>query len=440
MNTFTVANDQSLTALIGRARKRLVYIAPGVTPAVVDALRSLLEQPNPPNVTLIIDTDPEVCRLGYGTRDGLEALGKLIDQHHVPMRAQKGLRVGVLAADDELLVFSPIAQLVEANPESNSTPNAIRIGSEPLAQVLDAAAVDGAPGGQLPSEGEVGAQPASPADVERALKDLELNPPKAFDLARIERVFSSRLVYVDLDVEGYRLSAQVAKLPSYFLVDASESLKARVRATLNLFEGDDIQVNIPRVTLPKPGEANPQVDETVVETISEGIVEQSVKLLREKYLHVLPNIGVLMWRRHQSAFEAEVSVLRKKLELFKERLAEGLQARVAAAAWQVGREILAVSGNRVPDRLRKMLPTDKPSDEEMLGVVAADLEKAFGKKQQQVTPKVVLRFKDVTYQTLGDEEFRKAIEAHFGPSSFGKIFSEYDAARENAAARTPDPR
>jgi len=440
MNTFTVANDQSLAALIRRAHRRLVYIAPGVTLAVVDALRALLEQRDAPNITLIIDTDPEVCRLGYGTREGLEALAKLIDKHQVPMRAQKGLRVGVLAADDELLVFSPIAQLVEASPESNSTPNAIRIGPEPLAQLLDAAAVDGAPGGQPPSKGEVGAQPASPADVARALKDLEINPPKAFDLARIERVFSSKLVYVELEVTGYRLSAHVAKLPSDFLVDASNDLKARVRSTLRLFEGADTQVDIPKVTLPKPGEANLGIDETALEPISEAIVTQSINLLRQKYLHVLLNVGVLMWRRHQPAFEAEVSVLRLQLQLFKEKLAEGLQAIVSAAAQKVGREILALGEDRVPDRLRKMLPVDKPTYEALLNVLSTDLEKAFGKMQQQITPRVVVRFKDVSYQTLGDDEFRKTIEAHFGPTSFGKIFSEFDAARESAATQTPGDR
>lgn len=71
MSMFIVVNDEALVAAIGRSRQRLAYIVPGISKPVADAIEGLFERTDPPAVTVIIDSDPEICRLDHGAVEGL---------------------------------------------------------------------------------------------------------------------------------------------------------------------------------------------------------------------------------------------------------------------------------------------------------------------------------------------------------------------------------
>ncbi|WP_312798202.1 hypothetical protein, partial [Tianweitania sp.] len=129
MSTFTVVNEITLVGAITRCAWRLVYIAPGVTEPIVKAMSQLMARDEPPALTVIVDTDAEVCRLGYGTLDGLKALQQLSTNQMLPVRYQQGLRLGVLICDDEISVYSPTPLLIEAGAEREDQPNAIQLGS-----------------------------------------------------------------------------------------------------------------------------------------------------------------------------------------------------------------------------------------------------------------------------------------------------------------------
>ena len=75
--TFTVVNDKTLCEAIEATEQSLVYVAPGVTKPVVDAIGASLRSKPHLQVTAIIDLDPEVYRLGFGTEEGLRALQDL---------------------------------------------------------------------------------------------------------------------------------------------------------------------------------------------------------------------------------------------------------------------------------------------------------------------------------------------------------------------------
>jgi hypothetical protein len=64
--TFAVASDEALVRLIARARRRLVVIAPALTKAVADALALRFDDLGQLDVTVILDSDPElnVCDAG----------------------------------------------------------------------------------------------------------------------------------------------------------------------------------------------------------------------------------------------------------------------------------------------------------------------------------------------------------------------------------------
>ena len=74
MSTFQEVNDSSLIKLIGNAQQRVVFVAPGVHQAVAEALGKRLAEIDRLQVTVVIDPDEDVCRIGYGDAQGLELL------------------------------------------------------------------------------------------------------------------------------------------------------------------------------------------------------------------------------------------------------------------------------------------------------------------------------------------------------------------------------
>lgn len=112
--TFTVASDEILVGLIEQARDRLVVIAPALTKIVAGAVCRRLNDLDRLNVSLILDADPEVYRLGFGDREALDAIRAASKASHFDLREQPGVRIGVVIADSTTMVYSPISKNIEA--------------------------------------------------------------------------------------------------------------------------------------------------------------------------------------------------------------------------------------------------------------------------------------------------------------------------------------
>ena len=84
--TFTVATDNSLSDLIFNARDRILFIAPGITKPVATALVSRLADPRL-SITVILDSDPEVYRLGFGM--SRRQARQLVRHGHVQVNGRK---------------------------------------------------------------------------------------------------------------------------------------------------------------------------------------------------------------------------------------------------------------------------------------------------------------------------------------------------------------
>jgi hypothetical protein len=209
---FTVASDEAIVDLIRRARRRLVVIAPAVTDAVAQAIAARLPELGEIAITVILDADPEVYRLGYGTPSALEKLRLASDVNMLGLREQCGVRIGVVISDDTTMVYAPTPMLIEAGSTAAEKPNAIVLDATPAAAEKLALA-SGADRDMEPARQEVGVEALKPEAVQRLQQDLMTNPPQAFDVARKLRVFSSAVQYVQLEASNYRLSTRQIRLP-----------------------------------------------------------------------------------------------------------------------------------------------------------------------------------------------------------------------------------
>lgn len=84
--TFTVVNDEILVSAIENSSSKIVYIAPGASKAVALALGNKFGDLGVLSMTIIVDNDPEVYRLGYGDTEGLDHIKKLSDEHMLELR------------------------------------------------------------------------------------------------------------------------------------------------------------------------------------------------------------------------------------------------------------------------------------------------------------------------------------------------------------------
>lgn len=428
MTTFSSINENILAAAISRCQNRLVYIAPSVTLAITQAIEGLLLRTNEPNITLVIDTDPEVCRLGYGTIEGLKHLQQIVTQYHLALRFQDGLRVGVLISDDEVIAYAPTPLLIEAGTTSTglAQANAIILGAHPLNDVLSACAED-----SLFTEAEIGNRAITPNMLKATLNALEEQPPKAYDIARIERVYSSKLQYVEFEVVGYRLSSRRAKIPNDLLVGDDEILEQRLQNSFSLLEGKDALIVEIDDCDPHTNEKKFIKGDVKKIKYSEMQIEKDRKKIYEDFLIAIPKHGQLISRARREAFDARIVWFKHRLAQFKNGVSESLDLEIKQSIQDLSMVLLEGVRKRPPERYLKFSYSSHLTDEQLISEIENDLRQAFD-INKFFDPQINIVFKDLTYETIQNPDFRKLLNQKFQGlnQSTNDLFHEHDAAPE----------
>ncbi len=135
MRAFSTADDSNRVALIENAKRRLVFVAPAVSPPVAQALSRAIQRLGPDGVTLTLDVSADTYRLGYGEASTLQSLYDATRSAGQPLRMHAGLRIGVLISDDTMMVYAPTPLLIEAGSKQDERPNAVLVGM-PTDEVL----------------------------------------------------------------------------------------------------------------------------------------------------------------------------------------------------------------------------------------------------------------------------------------------------------------
>src|SRR5207247_6567693 len=93
----THVNDDTLRELILSAKRRVVAVSPAFSKIVAEAIAVQWKRLGASAVSVILDSDPEVYRLGYGHLEGLEILEKAADSQEPPasLARQQGIRIAL---------------------------------------------------------------------------------------------------------------------------------------------------------------------------------------------------------------------------------------------------------------------------------------------------------------------------------------------------------
>ena len=424
MSTFTSVDDTVLISHIEQAEQRLVFIAPGIRPGVAQALAKSFERVPIDAIHLVFDVDAEVCRFGYGDKDlkGLEFLQAAAAQHGLTINHHPGIRIGLLIADDTTLIYSPTPLLIEAESTQAEKPNAIILRNELPQELANACAIGQEGFAQL----EVGTDAIDGRAVEAVKHDLQERPPKEFNVARIERVFSSMLHYVEFRIEDYKLITRSLLLkPELFGVHHVDVV-SRLTGRFRLFsENDDLTVEIPHIgndSRPKP--EKPKLK------FGPLSIDRERNRIKKQFIIEAGKFGSLILRRNVSAFEKEIEVLRAKIAQYQKVVQDQIKKRTDEL---VG-ELLSALRDRLkaepPEHWRSRFLGKKPTDDDITRLFKEEIQGEVNRMKTDFAPKVFTAYKDVTYQTFKDPAFRRLMENQFGEESIERVFREYDAAPE----------
>ena len=451
MSTFCAVDDATLVALIQGARKRIVFIGPGVHEPVAIALGKRFSEIDGLDVTVVLDPAEEVCRNGFGDIKGLELVNEFAKRNGFAVRSQPGLRVGVLLADDKTLVWSPTARTIEAPPISTATqailaqskaappgerpattvpsspadpaptaptpppmaPNGLLLGANPGEQLAKAVAAEGI--NADPKSAEIGTSAITPAQLRVTQEAIARNPIIPVDLQRIAHVFSTKLQFVELEIKGAQISRTQLTVPSEHLnADAKGDLKELIQSRLKAFS------EFKTVEVPVPAYHNGKAIAGETENVSEADLNGTRRAIERKFIYDIAGYGRLIARDDRLEFESYVDALKVQLLAHSKEIRKLIEKQSS--------EIIDDAVDLIMARASRPGSSHVPDADRLRESLQEGLSR--GKTEE---PKISLVFKDVTYdQTKNDvfgQRVAKALPAH-KRKQLGAWSEHYVAARE----------
>lgn len=419
VSLFCALNADRMAALVRQAKRRICYACPGIQRAVASAIAEVLGQLPPNGVTVSVDFDERVMRMGYGD---IEAV-RILCSAGVQVRNSPGLRSAVLVVDDQGFVFTPTALYLEPEPQSEETPNAIRLQPQQIEAVLlrlspaaRAEALAEAQNDQkrsaladIPLEVGVHIVPHDQfCQVDANLKQV---PPVKFDVVRQVRVFEPYLQYVELSLTGAAIQRHRIAIPkSIQNLGNAKDLEGRLRTTFELIERSS------------------QLSSKALETKLNEIRHDLTPSLGKEHGRVVLKAAKPHLLERLAKFRTSLGTHQTKVE-------KELQTKLDDSKTQVVEYYLPLARANPPDAIIGQL-LGRPTVGDIRKWLETELEDAFP-KAKDLTNKMVLeeRYKDVTFETLNRPDFLDSVKEAFSFIDWDKAYNEFKAAGEANRAR-----
>lgn len=309
---FITLNQDVMTELVRKAERRVFYAAPGIYDWVAEALIGVSESLGPENISVIVDPDPFIMQVGYGTEQALRRL----HEKEIPVHVQKGIRIGIIIADDFAAVFAPPALNVDVFP-SAGVPNAVCLSTKEAERLLRAVAADdqgnATPEGWedlaiegdgqedfVPRIGILGEAFLHESDLTQIHETLVRHPPVSPDLDRQMRIINSMFQVVKITLNGAKLSQRRLPLRAEELGIEDAELRRRIGASFKLFETD-------------------------VDSFTRAFQDDLDEIKRKYNLKPVGEIGHLVLSRDCAGLENALCWFKKNLEVAQEQLTGEIQ-------------------------------------------------------------------------------------------------------------------
>ena len=415
---FCSLTPSRLADLVRSAQQAVCYAGPGIQLDLAQAMVEVAGRVGKEMLTVSLDFDDRVMRMGYGNVDAV----KLLLDAGIAVQSSPGLRTALVVVDNEGYIFTPTALYLEAEPTDGAASNAVRMSGEQVSQALArlspaaktiAIAQAKTPEAKQRIEAltvDVVSAPITPEKLAEVTSSLETAPPVRFDLARQVRVFEPYLQYVELSLTGAAIQRHRMAIPEKIQnLGGSEELENRLRTTFELIEKgsklsskplEDALNEIRKNFTPSLGKDHGRV---VLKAVKPHLVDRLTAFR-------------LKLEAHQKAVEGE---LQKHLDTSREQIVAYYLPRVMEAK---------------PDAVRGQSLNGEVSEMAAERWLTGQLDRVFPSAESLIQEmKLEERYKDVTFETLNREDFLDSVKDAFPDVDWAKAYSEFKAAGQSEA-------
>ena len=419
--TFTAATDDSLIALIAGAQNRLALIAPGLTTPVARALAARMKELPTLSLTVTLDANAEVYRMGYGDVEALEIIRETSRNHMFDLREQPGVRIGVVVSDNRTMVYAPVSRNVEAGSTTEEKPNAIMLHADATEKMAEAT-------GAAEGEMEVGLTRMEPDRVAEMAADLKTNPPHPFDLTRKLRVFVTEVQFIELRMPNATLNSHKIKLPPSFQKFEDESLRRDIDSSLKIPIDLETELDISIKSY--------RGDETM--KVNEAAIARERREIERVFIHNWKGRGKVILRNDKDQVIKEMNRLVEIIKAYHNALKASFDDSKKAFSERLVSEFLGVWQKLPPEDLIRRSRTDEQSCRQD---IENEAEGMFQRAVTLGTTEAKIVYKDISIEDLKDEELmdglRQLMEnAGVDQATVRRLFQSGDAA----AARDAFPK
>ena len=236
------------------------------------------------------------------------------------------------------------------------------------------------------------------------------------------------LQYVELKIEDYKLTSRSLALNAeLFGVREAELVRRLTNRYLLFSDTDALTVEIPHIG----DDAKPVSDKPKIK-FGPLSIDRERERIKKQFVIEAGRFGTLILRRDVPAFEKEIKILEAKIVEYR----KAVQTQIETRTQQIANELLTALSDRLkvspPQHWQSRILGKEPSDEDVDRLFREDVESEVKRVKTSFDPKVIMTYKDVTYQTFKDPKFRELVERRFGKQAIANILSEYDAAPEQS--------
>lgn len=415
---FCSLDTDGVAHLISQAQSAACYAAPGIRLPVAQAMLECAGRLGPELITVCLDFDERVMRMGYGDFTAVE----LLRDAGIAVSHSPGLRTSLVIVDSKGFIFTPTALYLEAETANSNAPNAIRMSddqvAEALARLSPVAKVIAMAQAKTPEEKtrieklplDVGSNPITDAEVSVVGRNLSEAPPANFNLARQVRVFEPYLQYVELKLTGAAIQRHRLTIPAKIQqLGGAPELEGRLKTTFDLIEKDS------RLSS-KPLEAK----------------------LNEIRNDLTPSLGkdhdrvVLKSKKH--LLSDRLTQFREELTSHQAMVKAELQNYLDKSRQQIIEYYVPIVSKSPPDALMGQI-WGPPSDDDARFWLNDQLDRVFPSAESLVQDmKLEERYMDFTYETFSQDNFLDLVKSVFSRIDWDKAYNEFLAAAENQPA------
>lgn len=381
---FVAMPQERMAAEIREAVSQVILAAPGIHLPVAQAIKEAVGRLGQEAVTVILDCHDEVCRMGYGAIAAI----KLLQDEGLIIRNSPGLRVGLLLCDDQAWAFSPAVLCVEDETREDQRPNAVSL-STAQAKALVEAINPTQPTLFGPSPPEIGASQLDEESLERTEKSLKERPPQKFDIARIVRYYQSYFHYVEAHLQGLAINRRQVQLPKSLInITADKDLEARLRTTFNLIE------------------KNSDLSDQTIKKKLDQLLKDMAPSLGQPW-------GRVILRENRAEFDKKIAELHQEIATHQGKVSQAIKQHLDDSIGRIAKVFAKSIKKNPPEKLRYRV-SGEITEALAEGWLKNQLAEAFPKPEEIVNQmKLVVHFRDVTFETLNAPDFLKALKKEF---------------------------